>query len=91
MITLTSMSKNPDVLTMKITTKGQVTIPLAVRERHGLLPGTEVQFVDDGEQVTLRKAPGSARRGSRLVDHLRGRATTSMTTDQIMALCRGDD
>ncbi len=76
---------------MKITTKGQVTIPQGVRERHGLLPGTEVQFVEDGDQVLLRKAPGSGRRGSMLVERLRGRATTSMTTDQIMALCRGDD
>jgi AbrB family looped-hinge helix DNA binding protein len=76
---------------MKITSKGQVTIPQEVRERHGLLPGTEVEFVDDGKQVRLVKARSDRRRGEALVNRMRGRAGTRLTTDEIMALTRGDE
>ncbi len=41
---------------MRITSKGQVTIPQDIRERYGLLPHTEVEFVVEGETVVLRKA-----------------------------------
>ena len=75
---------------MKITSKGQVTIPQEVRERHGLLPGTEVAFIDDGQAVRLVKAKGG-RRGQALVTRMRGRANTRMSTDEILALTRGDD
>jgi AbrB family looped-hinge helix DNA binding protein len=75
---------------MRITTKGQVTIPADIRERLGLLPNTEVNFETDGDTVTIRKADGAKRRGQRIVEHLRGRATTRMTTDEIMALTRGE-
>ena len=76
---------------MKITSKGQVTIPQDVRERHGLLPGTEVRFVDDGKTVRLVKAKGGQRRGRALIERMRGRASTRLTTDEIMALTRGDE
>jgi AbrB family looped-hinge helix DNA binding protein len=75
---------------MKITSKGQVTIPQDVRERHGLLPGTEVEFVDDGDVVRLRKVAAGKRRGRRLVEHMRGRATGRLSTDEILALTRGE-
>lgn len=74
---------------MRITSKGQVTIPQDVRERHGLHPGTEVRFVDDGDQVRLVKAEGEPRRGRALVERMRGRANTRLSTDEIMALTRG--
>ena len=76
---------------MRITSKGQVTIPQDVRERHGLLPGTEVEFISDGDTVRVRKVRGKRGRGERLIAHMRGRATSGMTTDEIMALTRGDD
>ena len=74
---------------MRITSKGQVTIPQDIREQFGLLPQTEVDFevVDDG--VLLRKARGRRPRGRAVVDHLRGRGDVDMTTDQILALTRG--
>jgi AbrB family looped-hinge helix DNA binding protein len=75
---------------MKITSKGQVTIPVAMRQRTGLLPATEVEFVLQGEAVVLRKARGVRRRGARLVQAMQGKGTTRMTTDQIMSLTRGD-
>jgi AbrB family looped-hinge helix DNA binding protein len=74
---------------MKITSKGQVTIPQHVRERHGFLPGTEVRFLEEGESVRLIKDE-EGRRGRTLVDRMRGRATRQLTTDQIMSLTRGD-
>jgi AbrB family looped-hinge helix DNA binding protein len=79
---------------MRITSKGQVTIPADIRERAGLLPNTEVEFLLDGDVVQLRRAVSSRKqsRGERLVAHLRGhRGGLKMTTDEIMALTRGDD
>ena len=75
---------------MKITTKGQVTIPATIREHLGLLPHTEVEFIVEGGQAVLRKPRRSARRGAKLVAHLRGRATVPMSTDEILALTRGE-
>ena len=76
---------------MRITIKGQVTIPIEIREKLGLLPNTEVEFEIDRDAVRMKKATGpSARsRGRDLIAHMRGRGTGSMTTDQIMRLMRG--
>jgi AbrB family looped-hinge helix DNA binding protein len=76
---------------MRITSKGQVTIPVEIRERLGLLPNSEVDFEVDGNAVRIRKARGrrTRGRGRSIVERLRGKATGGMTTDQIMALTRG--
>ena len=50
---------------MRITSKGQVTIPQEIREKAGLLPGTEVEFELDGRSVRIRKVEGAAHAGSR--------------------------
>jgi AbrB family looped-hinge helix DNA binding protein len=76
---------------VKITTKGQVTIPQHIRERLGLLPNTEVEFEIRADAVLLRKAHGSQHRGRALVAHMRGRADSGLTTDEIMELTRGED
>jgi AbrB family looped-hinge helix DNA binding protein len=76
---------------MRITSKGQVTIPQDIREEMGLLPNTEVEFVVEGSTVRIVKvepAKGESR-GRQLLRHLRGKATVSMSTDEIMALTRG--
>lgn len=73
---------------MRLTTKGQVTIPQEIREALGLLPHTEVEFTVEGDAVQIRKAPQSRRRGRDLVAGMRGRATTRLTTDEILALTR---
>lgn len=75
---------------MKITTKGQVTIPVEIRERLGLLPNTEVEFTLRGDSVVVRKARRESRRGRRLVEHMRGRGTVRMSTEEILALTRAD-
>ena len=74
---------------MRITSKGQVTIPRAIRIRMGLLPHSEVEFAVSGGQVVLRKRPSADGRGARVVAALRGRGSVKMSTDQIMALTRG--
>lgn len=76
---------------MRISTKGQVTIPQAIREKLGLLPETEVEFTMMDDAVILRKVSGRKSRGRTLVEHMRGRARGGMTTDEIMALTRGDE
>lgn len=73
---------------MKITSKGQVTIPQHVRERFGLLPNTEVAFRVEGDRVYLEKAEGAGERGRDLIRRMRGAATVRMTTDEIMDLTR---
>lgn len=75
---------------MKVTTKGQVTIPVDVREKLGLLPNTEVEIVVEDGRAVLRKRQRSRRRGARIVAHLKGRGTVPMTTDEILALTRGE-
>ncbi len=74
---------------MRITAKGQVTIPQPIRRRLGLLEDTEVQFKVVGNAVEIRKSAQGGRRGRALLARMRGKATTTMTTDEIMALTRG--
>jgi len=79
---------------VRITSKGQVTIPQAIREQAGLLPNTEVEFIYDGEFVYLVKGTGARKptRGQVLVEHLRRHGGTfTMSTDELMALTRGED
>jgi AbrB family looped-hinge helix DNA binding protein len=77
---------------MRITSKGQVTIPQHIREQFGLLPETEVDFEVTEAGVPLRKEPtADTERGRRAVESLRGRGTLRMFTDEIMALMRGDE
>ena len=76
---------------MRITSKGQVTIPQEIRERLGLLPDTEVEFEIDRDAVRMKRATAPRRmdRGRALIEHMRGRGTRRITTDQIMKLTRG--
>jgi AbrB family looped-hinge helix DNA binding protein len=69
---------------MRITSKGQVTIPAEIREQAGLLPHTDVEF-----EFRTNARTGDER-GARLVAHLRGRGDLAMSTDAIMALTRDD-
>ena len=80
---------------MRITQKGQVTIPERIRRSAGLLPGTEVEFVQDRSGVRLQpvaggKATPRERRVAEVLEGMRGSATVRMTTEEIMALTRGE-
>jgi len=78
---------------MRITSKGQVTIPQEIREKAGLLPGTEVEFEVDGGGVRMRRVSEPVRpgRGAQIVARLRSAGKPSMTTDELMALTRGHE
>jgi AbrB family looped-hinge helix DNA binding protein len=75
---------------MRITSKGQVTIPIEIRERLGLLPHTEVRFEVEGNAVRILRAKSPGGRGQKLLERMRGRATSGMSTEEIMALTRGE-
>jgi AbrB family looped-hinge helix DNA binding protein len=80
------------IAVMRITAKGQVTIPQDVRESAGLMPGTDVEFKIEAGAVRLVKATkgaGRKTRGQKLVERLRGRGDFKMTTDEVVALMRG--
>jgi AbrB family looped-hinge helix DNA binding protein len=72
-----------------VTSKGQITIPKQVRDLLGIGPGSVVDFVraEDGRIVLVnveRKVRPS--RFARLLGH----AGKGMSTDEIMALTRGE-
>ena len=83
-------------LSTRITSKGQVTIPIAIREKAGLMPNTEVEFAYEGGEVLIRrlrraKRNGKPTRGERLIAHMRAHpGDGKMTTDEILALMRGE-
>jgi len=71
---------------MRVTTKGQVTIPRDVREALGISPETEIDFVEDGGRFFIVKTdkPNAAGKFKKL----RGIASIKMTTEEIMNLTR---
>lgn len=75
---------------MRITSKGQVTIPQAIREKLGLLPDTDVEFVVERGRAYIRKAKGGADRGAELVRRLRekGAGKLRMSSKELMAILR---
>lgn len=77
---------------MRITSKGQVTIPKEIRDEFGLLPGTEVEFVPSDGEIHVRKAVRGPKRGEEVVAHFRKAGRNfRMTTDEIMRLTRGEN
>ncbi len=77
---------------MKITSKGQVTIPQALRERFGLLPNTEVEFVatTNNKELRLVRSSKPSNRGRALVERLRRRGTGKRSTDELLKLMRSE-
>jgi len=77
----------------KITSKGQVTIPKEIREDFGLLPGTEVEFVREGDGIRVRKLSGGRTRGDEIVERLKNASggKYKLSTEEIMRLTRGEN
>ena len=74
---------------MRVTTKGQVTIPQNIREKLGIMPSSEVEFCEENGRVYLtKKATGTAEKNR--FRRFRGIATVKMSTEEIMNLTRGD-
>jgi AbrB family looped-hinge helix DNA binding protein len=74
---------------VRITSKGQVTIPHELRERFGLGPGVEVEVVD-GEDGALVRPLAPRGRGAELVARLRDRADGGLSAEAVLHLTRGD-
>ncbi len=74
---------------MRVTTKGQVTIPQHIREKLGITPATNIEFIEEKDRVYIVKKEGTRNRSSKF-KKLRGVATVRMTTDEIMSLTRKD-
>jgi len=77
---------------MRLTSKGQVTIPRAMRERYGLYPATEVSFEPRADGVLIRVAGRErVQRVQRAIARSRGSARAGLSTARIMHLTRGED
>lgn len=74
---------------MRITSKGQVTIPRHIREKLGLLPDCEVEFEVTDKGALIRRARESQSPGEKFIERFRGRSDVKMSTDEIMKLTRG--
>lgn len=75
---------------MRLTTKGQVTIPRDIREHLAVAPHDEVDFIVKDGQVILVKSDRSADRFREHLKKIRGKGTVGMSTDEIMRLTRGE-
>lgn len=75
---------------MRLNSKGQVTIPAPLREKHDLHEGDEVDVVEDGNNLHIVRVAAGATRGQRLVREMRGRASTTMNTDELLGLLRDE-
>ncbi|MGH2856418.1 MAG: AbrB/MazE/SpoVT family DNA-binding domain-containing protein [Solirubrobacteraceae bacterium] len=74
---------------MRVTAKGQITIPQELRERFDLRPGAEIEVVAAEDGALVRPA-GVAANGRRLVEQLRDRADAGLTADEVLLLTRGE-
>lgn len=74
---------------MRVTTKGQVTIPQHIREKLGITPQSEVDFVEEGKKVYLVKNHNKSQKNKNF-KRFRGIASVKMTTEEILALTRGE-
>jgi antitoxin PrlF len=74
-----------------LTSKGQVTIPKAVRDHLGIRPGSKVTFTlaEDGKNIII--LPEGRQLPLDRFDRLKGHAGPGPTTDDIMAMTRGED
>ncbi|MGH9304963.1 MAG: AbrB/MazE/SpoVT family DNA-binding domain-containing protein [Acidimicrobiales bacterium] len=75
---------------MRLNSKGQVTIPAPLRALHGLYEGDELDVVEDEGTLRIVRVEGSQSHGERLVRRMRGRATTALTTAQLLRLLRDE-
>lgn len=79
---------------MKVTIKGQVTIPQAMRERFNLLPGAEVEFISGKNALEIRaidKKNSPSSQFDQWLNHAAGSARPGITTDAHLAITRGED
>jgi AbrB family looped-hinge helix DNA binding protein len=71
---------------MRVTTKGQVTIPKEIRDRLGIGPGSEVEFVDENATVVLRKTDGGVPESRADFDAWAARVAGTITAADLMGM-----
>lgn len=74
---------------MRVTVKGQVTIPKAIREKLGIQTHTDIEFIEEADKVYIRASRQRDGQPDRF-DRVRGSATVKMTTEEILHLTRGE-
>lgn len=84
------MSTTGRIPAVRVTEKGQVTIPKELRDALGIGAGSEVEFERTEDALVVRKVTEGPTRGRRLGERLRGRGDVAMSTEEIMALTRAD-
>ncbi len=75
---------------MRVGEKGRVTIPKDLRDALGIGAGSEVVFEREHDVILVRKADHGPTRGQQFTARLRGHGDVRMSTDEIMALTRGE-
>jgi len=75
---------------MRLTVKGQVTVPIDVRKRLGVGSRDEVDFIVEDGRVLLVKGGKSGGDLSQQLEKMRGSGNRRKTTDEIMCLTRGE-
>ena len=76
---------------MRVTSKGQVTIPIEIRQQLDIQAESEVEFEVVGNVVQLRKARGNEDRGKRVLERLLATPYAGPSTEELMALTRGEE
>ena len=76
---------------MRLTSKGQVTIPSRIREKYGFYPNTGVEFKEEGGRVYIQKDMSAYAAEKDPFELVRGKADLKMSTEEIMRLTRGED
>ncbi|MEA2220098.1 MAG: antitoxin PrlF [Solirubrobacteraceae bacterium] len=75
---------------MRMTSKGQVTIPQELRDRFAMGPGAEVEVIATEDGALVRPVAHTGE-GSRLVARLRDRADGGLSADDVLRMTRGDE
>ena len=75
---------------MRLNSKGQVTIPAPLRQKYGLHEGDEVSVIEDGNALRIVRSADGQTRGQRLIRRMRGRATSGLSTEELLGLLRGE-
>jgi antitoxin PrlF len=73
-----------------LTRKGQITLPKTLRDALGWTAGTRLTFVQERDGIKVI-ATGEDHPGEALVRRSLGIASTTVTTDQMIRMTRGED
>ncbi len=69
---------------MKVTSKGQVTIPLRLRKKYHIDSHAEVEFIEEDGRILLR----AKRRSEAPIRKLLGQGDVRLSTEEILRLTR---